>query len=297
MLLLPAFAKINWNLRVLGRRADGLHEICTTFQTVSLHDDLSFDLADKISLTCDRADVPVDKNNLIVRAANSLRERFLVSDGARIHLVKRIPSPGGLGGGSSDAAIALLALTKLWKLEIDASELVRIAASLGADVPFFLSGGTALGTGLGTDIEMLADAPKTRLLIVTPPEKVLTAEAYKSLRAPDLTDKSLSGILTICRFETADRKFLETELHNDFENQVFRDKPEIARVKQSLLASGAANALMSGSGASVFGIFENEIVRARASEFLRENEIDWQVFECETVSRPEYRESLLKFVS
>ncbi len=291
---LPAFAKINWNLRVLGRRANGFHEICTIFQTISLCDDLTFELADEISLTCDQADIPIDENNLIVRAANRLRERFSVSQGARIHLEKRIPSPGGLGGGSSDAAVALVALVKLWRIEISAIELNEIAAALGADVPFFLIGGTALGTGLGTQIEPLADVPKTLLLVVTPEENVSTADAYKSLDAPGLTEKSLSGILAICRFETGDRKFLETELHNDFENTVFSGKPEIARVKQTLLRLNARNALMSGSGASVYGVFDDPAVRAQTARRLRETEKSWKVFECETISAIEYQKKMFR---
>lgn len=279
---------------MLGRRADGFHEICTVFQTVSLQDNLTFELADEVSLTCNQADIPVDENNLIVRAANVLRERFFVPSGAQIHLDKRIPSPGGLGGGSSDAAIALLALIKLWRIEISKTELTEIAASLGADVPFFLTGGTALGTGLGTRIEPLADVPKTLLLIVTPAESVSTAAAYKALGAPGLTDQILSGILAICRFETGDAKFLETELHNDFENTVFADKPEIARVKEALFRANARNALMSGSGASVFGIFDDLATRTQAAQQLRETEESWKVFECETISAGEYQKKLFR---
>ena len=293
-MLLSAFAKINWSLRVLGRRADGFHEICTVFQTISLCDNLTFELADEVSLTCDQADIPVDENNLIVRAANSLRERFAVSQGVQIHLEKRIPSPGGLGGGSSDAAVALIGLAKLWQIKVSHLELNEIAAALGADVPFFLVGGTALGTGLGTKIEPLADVPKTFLLVVTPAENVVTADAYKSLNAPGLTEESLSGILAICRFETGGAKFLETALHNDFENTVFADKPEIARVKQTLLRLNARNALMSGSGASVYAVFDDSAARAQAAQQLRETEKNWKVFECETVPAVEYQKNLFR---
>lgn len=289
---LPAFAKINWNLRVLGRRDDGFHEICTVFQTVSLRDELTFELADEIVLSCDDANIPIDENNLIVRAASILRARFSVQKGARIHLTKRIPSPGGLGGGSSDAATTLIGLAQLWRINVSQVELIEIGATLGADVPFFLFGGTALGTGLGTEIERLPDAPKRLLLIVTPPETVLTKDAYQSLNAARLTEKNKNDILTICRFEAADANALGQSLHNDFENTVFRQKPEIERVKQVLLANSAKNALMSGSGASVFGIFENKTTRATAAKLLRTTETSWKIFECETISRYEYQQKV-----
>jgi 4-diphosphocytidyl-2-C-methyl-D-erythritol kinase len=289
---LPAFAKINWTLRVAGRRADGFHEICTIFQTVSLADYLTFELASDLILTCDAPHVPIDKSNLVWRAANALQQKFSINAGARIHLEKRIPSPGGLGGGSSDAAVALVALSHLWQIETTKSELARAGATLGADVPFFLTGGTALGTGLGNEIESLPDVPKQLLLVVTPDENVSTAEAYRALKAPVLTNEISKSILQICRFEAQNLDFLQTKLQNDFETTVFRLKPEIARVKAILLEIGAREALMSGSGASVFGIFDNEQMRRSAFEKLTQNETSWRVFLCETISRGEYQNIL-----
>jgi len=135
---LPAFAKINWTLRVTGRRPDGYHELRTIFQTVALHDRLTFASRrdERLQLSCDAPGIPVDENNLIHRAAIALRLRHGVSRGASIHLEKRIPAGGGLGGGSSDAAIALLGLAHLWRVETDRRELSEIGAGLGADVPF-----------------------------------------------------------------------------------------------------------------------------------------------------------------
>jgi 4-diphosphocytidyl-2-C-methyl-D-erythritol kinase len=276
----------------LGKRADGFHEICTVFQTVSLADRLTFESASETVLTCDAPSVPTNESNLIIRAANALRERFLIEKGARIHLEKRIPSPGGLGGGSSDAAIALIALARLWEIETNKRELCGIGAKLGADVPFFLTGGTALGTGLGTEIEILPDFPKTLLLIVTPDENVPTGEAYKSLDAPLLTNENAKTILEICRFEAKKPDFLQTGLYNDFEKTIFRLRPEIVRVRNRLLQLGARAALLSGSGASVFAIFDNNESRQIAAEFLKQSETAWRMFECETVSREEYKRQL-----
>jgi 4-diphosphocytidyl-2-C-methyl-D-erythritol kinase len=292
LLTLPAFAKINLSLRVLGRRTDGLHEICTTFQTVSLCDYLTFELADEISLSTDSKSVPTDEKNLIIVAANQLRKQFSVSRGVKIHLQKQIPSPGGLGGGSADAAVTLLALAHLWKIKTTRQSLVEIAKTIGADVTFFLSGGTAFATGVGNEIESLPDLPPKLLLIVTPNEHVSTAEAYKSLSAPRLTAVDSLGILAICRLARIDFDSNPANLQNDFEKTIFLCKPEIERVKYKLLESGANHALMSGSGASVFGIFDNEKMRQAALVSLRETENDWRIFSCETVSQSEYKRAL-----
>ncbi|HEX9930581.1 MAG TPA: 4-(cytidine 5'-diphospho)-2-C-methyl-D-erythritol kinase [Pyrinomonadaceae bacterium] len=292
MLKFSAFAKINWTLRVLGKRADGFHEICTVFQTVSLADRLTFESASELVLTCDSPGMPIDESNLVLRAANALCEKFSIAKGARIHLEKRIPSPGGLGGGSSDAAVALIALAHLWEIKTNKNELSEIGAKLGADVPFFLTGGTALGTGLGTEIELLPDVPKTPLLIITPDENVPTGEAYQALDAPLLTNEMSKTILEICRFEAKNADFLQTGLHNDFEKTIFRLRPEIARVKSRLLQAGASGALLSGSGASVFAIFDNIESRQQAVRLFGQNEPTWRVCSCETISRAEYRKQL-----
>ncbi|MEP6923305.1 MAG: 4-(cytidine 5'-diphospho)-2-C-methyl-D-erythritol kinase [Pyrinomonadaceae bacterium] len=291
---LPAFAKINLSLRVLGKRPDGYHEICTTLNTVSLCDYLTFEQADEISLSCGAANssVPTDQTNLVVRAANLLRERFSTQQGAKIHLEKRIPSPGGLGGGSADAAVTLIALTHFWKIKTSGQSLIEIAETLGADVPFFLYGGTAFATGAGTEIEILPNSPKKLLVIVTPNEMVSTAEAYRSLNAPSLTEVDSLSILTICRSARIDSNSNRANLKNDFENTIFSLKPEIERVRNKLLEFGASHALMSGSGASVFGIFDNERIREKACCSLRDTEADWRIFSCETVSQNEYKQAL-----
>src|SRR6476469_9666651 len=173
---LPSFAKINLYLRVLGRRDDGFHELCTVFQTVSLHDSITFADASELSLTWNQTEVAVSNDNLIIRAANALKKKFRIDRGARINLVKAIPAPGGLGGGSSNGAMALLGLSKLWHLKADRRTLAELAASIGSDVSFFLSGGTAIGTGRGEHIEELPDLTIGPMLIVTPNIAVSTPE-------------------------------------------------------------------------------------------------------------------------
>ena len=290
---LPAFAKINLNLRVLGRREDGYHEIRTIFQTITLHDTLAFESLDRprLELFCAAPGIPTDESNLVVRAGAALRARFGIGGGARIGLEKRIPVGGGLGGGSADAAVALLGLSQLWEVQADAAELTAIGARLGADVPFFLRGGTALGVGTGTKVQPLDDVPATPLVVVAPGVTVSTAEAYKALNATALTKEEPAAILPISRAEAQITASPCGVMHNDFEAAVFRLEPEIERARDRLLETGARCALLSGSGASVFGVFDDAEDRERAVRALN-GETRWQIFPCETLSRSGYLKAL-----
>ena len=289
----PAFAKINLGLRVHGRRPDGYHEISTVFQTVTLRDTLSFQATNdgSLGLVCSDPSIPDDYSNLVLRAASALRERFGVRRGARVELEKVIPAGGGLGGGSADAAVTLAALAALWEIETDAGELAGIGARLGADVPFFLTGGTALGTGTGTDIRPLADAPKMHLVIVAPGVHVSTAEAYGALGAPALTKVEPLVNLSVSRTEADFPDSLCGVWSNDFEAVVVRLHPEIGRAREALEGAGARRVMLSGSGSSVFGVFESKGEAARARESLKA-EGGWKVFACETLTRAEYLAAL-----
>jgi len=288
---LPSYAKINLHLRVFGRRPDGFHEIESLIQTVSLHDTLTFEMAEPrlsdtkpVHLTCSTEGVPLDDTNLVVRAAKALQEKAGRRISAKVHLEKRIPSPGGLGGASSNAAAALIGLSKLWRLDLDFSELLELAGELGSDVPFFLYGGTAIARGRGTDIEPQPDICPFPTLIVTPNVQISTREAYQALDADSLTSQASNRNLFNYRFGHFDAV-------NDFEKTVFDAFSEIAKVKARLLELGAAQASMSGSGASVFGIFDNEETRQTALKALGER-TDWRSFAVAAVSRREYRERL-----
>ena len=278
-------------MRVLGKRDDGFHELCTVFQTVSLHDSLTFAEAEKITFTCDDAAIPVNEENLVVKAAYALREKFGIKGGSAVHLEKRIPSPGGLGGGSSNAATALIGLAKLWNIKIGIKELAQLGEQIGSDVPFFFYGGTALGTGRGTEITPIEDAEEKFLLIVAPQISVSTRDAFARLNAPRLTNFDSKSILKICRNEAENFRFNQAQLKNDFESSVFALQPEIRRVKEKLLECGAIQANLSGSGASVYAIFENEETRQATLKAL-EIESDWRMFAVATVSRQKYCKSL-----
>jgi 4-diphosphocytidyl-2-C-methyl-D-erythritol kinase len=289
----PAFAKINLGLRVHGRRPDGYHEISTVFQTISLRDTLTFQTTTdgKLELVCSDPSIPTDDSNLVLRAASALRERFGVGQGVRVELEKMIPAGGGLGGGSADAATTLAALATLWEVETDAGELAEIGARLGADVPFFLTGGTALGTGTGTDIRPLEDAPKMHLIIVAPGVHVSTAEAYGALGAPALTKVEPLVNLSVSRTEADFPDSLCGVWSNDFEAVVVRLHPEIGSAREKLVESGAERVLLSGSGSSVFGVFESKGAAARVRETLKA-ESGWRVYACETLTRAEYLAAL-----
>ena len=290
---LPAFAKINFDLRILGKRADGYHELDTIFQTISLHDTIRFSLSNTadIGFSCDDPSLPLDADNLVVRAARALQDRFAIGRGARIRLEKRIPARAGLGGGSSDAAITMVGLTHLWELAIGPEELARLSAGLGADVPFFFTGGTARGTGLGECLEPLPDAGEMFLLVVKPNAGISTIDAYQRFDERSLTTPNSKSILSTSRrsqvFDPAD----SASLTNDLEVVAFDLVPEIRRARTALLSAGANAALLAGSGAAMFGIFDSEDAQRRAIQAI-ELETGWRVFPCRTVGRSAYRSAM-----
>jgi 4-diphosphocytidyl-2-C-methyl-D-erythritol kinase len=238
-----AHAKINWTLRVTGKRSDGYHDLETIFQTISLHDTLTFTESDRLSLTCDDPTLPVDETNLVLRAARAAGAPPLA-----IHLEKRIPHGGGLGGGSSDAAATLVAL---------GAARADVALSLGSDVPFFLAGGTAYATGRGEVLTPLAPRDGIALLLVFPQERVSTPDAFRALRrfSPPL------GLDALRDFDPLrDRELLV----NDFEEPLFARLPILREYKQRLYDAGAAWANMTGSGSTIVGAFRDEATRDAA---------------------------------
>jgi 4-diphosphocytidyl-2-C-methyl-D-erythritol kinase len=289
LLKLPSFAKINWTLHVLGKRRDGYHEIATVLQSISLCDEISFDLRDddEIRLTCDDPAIPTDETNLIVKAARAVRS----TGGVNINLVKKIPAKGGLGGGSSNAAITLLALNKLWRLGLSDQNFREMGAQLGADVLFFFDGGTAIGTGIGTQLERVPDGVRQWLIVVTPTASVSTATAYAALNAPSLTTSESIPILASSFTEPLCGDSSQWSLHNDFEGVIFEIEPEIRRAKVALLDAGAHGALLAGSGSSVFGVFSDQAARNQALDNLR-CEAGWRAFACHTLSRSEYLQAI-----
>ena len=285
---IPAFAKVNLRLDILGKRPDTYHELRTIFQTISLHDELKLrsSKASGIRLTIQGNEVlslePVRKN-LVYAAVDALRREFGVRSGVEINLRKNIPAGRGLGGGSSDAAAALLGYLRLTRRTIPAPRLMEIATSLGADVPFFLFGGRALGIGRGDEIYPLPDVPKLALLVVSPHDiHVPTSDAYRWLKAPALTkNRATPKLWEFCALCWSAQG---SGLSNDFEGPVFRRHPRLAQIKRALLQRGAAEASLAGSGSAVFGVFPSPALARRAAVGFQ----DEHTFVCETVSRDRY---------
>lgn len=290
---LPAFAKINLGLRVLGQRSDGYHELDTVFQTISLHDTITLTATNspEVELSCDDRSLPSDADNLAYRAAKAVQARFAPDKGVRIRLEKRIPTQAGLGGGSSDAAVTLLGLAYLWRVDAKVDDLLKIARGLGADVPFFVVGGAARGTGIGDDIKPLNDVPDKVLLVVKPNASISTVEAYRSLKARSLTTVEAKTILSSSEWSEISDSFDSEAPGNDFESVVFGLEPEISRAKVAVMNAGAEAALMAGSGSAVFGIFDSEDAQKRAIQVI-ELESGWRVFPCSTVGRSHYRSAM-----
>jgi 4-diphosphocytidyl-2-C-methyl-D-erythritol kinase len=285
---IPAFAKVNLRLDILGKRPDNYHELRTIFQTISLHDELRLraSKAPGICLTMQGNESlslePVRKN-LVYAAVDALRQELGIRSGVEIELRKKIPAGRGLGGGSSDAAAALLGYLRLTRRTIPAPRLTEIAASLGADVPFFLFGGRALGIGHGDEIYPLPDIPKLALLVVSPRDiHVPTPDAYRWLKAPALTkNRAASKLWEFCALCWSAQG---SGLSNDFEMPVFRRHPRLAQIKRALLQRGAAEASLAGSGSAVFGVFPSPALARRAAVGFQ----DEHTFVCETISRDRY---------
>jgi 4-diphosphocytidyl-2-C-methyl-D-erythritol kinase len=281
-----AHAKVNLDLRVLGTRPDGYHELRTVFQAIELHDLLTCTTRPgPFAITCRTTGVPLDAQNLVWQAAAALWTEMGRSGQLRDTLVridKRIPIAAGLGGGSADAAAALLALARLWG-GAPMAFLRELAARIGADVPFFLSGGTALGLGRGEEIYPLVDLPKYWVVIVRPPFGVSTAEAYSWYDEDRVAGVREPRELQILPVPWPTRA---AQMINDLEPPVVRRHPEIAAFRSLLKEGGAVASAMSGSGSAVFGLFRSRMAAARVMRPLsRGGARAWLT---RTVSRAEY---------
>ena len=253
MLHLDAPAKVNLVLRILRKRKDGYHEIKTVFQKISLADTLHFGLTKEpgIAITTNHANLPTGEENLVYRAARMILDGADYRGGLWVRIHKRIPLGAGLGGGSSDAATTLRAGSELLGLRLTQKDMARMGAKLGADVPFFFMKGAALGSGIGDRLRPI-ELPEFWYVLINPGFEVSTAWAYRAVR---LTKKPFH--YSFNKFATSLRG-IGRILQNDQEDGVSRVHPEIGTIKDLLLSAGAEGALMSGSGPTVFGIFQGE---------------------------------------
>jgi len=259
-------AKINWFLSVLQKREDGYHDIVSSMQCVDLFDILSFEEAEEIQLQSD-LDIPAEKN-LVYKAAVLLRKVSGCTLGARIELTKNIPLAAGLGGGSSNAAYALAGLNRLWGLNYSKPTLMELAAEIGSDVPFFLAGPLAVVEGRGEKVTELRTDSAVSVLLVKPDVSISTAWAYNSFKTR-LTKKAVDIKLFCQALDGKNFAFLRDSLFNDLEDVVVAKYPVVGAIKRMLVKNGALFSLMSGSGSTVFGVFQTGEEAARASEKLK----------------------------
>lgn len=266
-------AKINTCLHVLGKRPDGYHELAMLMQPITLFDRITLSVVEGegVEVHCPGVELPAGADNIAARAARVLLGHVGVNRSVRIEVDKQIPVAAGLGGGSSDAAAVLSGLNELCGFGVDNLTLRQLAVGLGADVPFFLYGGAAWATGIGDVLESVPTMPPVWYVLVNPGIAVSTAWVYGNL---GLTSK---GDVARLREFPQTTEALVRLLHNDLERVTLNRYPEVAAVKQALVEHGALGALMSGSGPTVFGVFDAEdSARAAARKLQAEN--DWRVF-------------------
>lgn len=261
-----SYAKINLTLDVLGKRKNGYHDVCMIMQSISLFDLLIVDKTQEgIQLTCNLKYLPTDERNIACKAAARFFEECGIKGGARMLIHKNIPVAAGLAGGSGNAAAVLCALNLLYNTHLSDAELCRIGADLGADVPFCIMGGTQLAEGIGEKLTAVDGMPKLTVLLVKPPINVSTAQIYhdidlaEGLRRPD-TKTVIKAI------ETSDMAGICTGLSNMMEGVTAKQYPVINEIKAEMLEMGARGAVMSGSGPTVFGIFEDIAAAKRACD-------------------------------
>jgi 4-diphosphocytidyl-2-C-methyl-D-erythritol kinase len=281
---LRAFAKINLCLHVMGKRPDGYHELRTIFQAISLHDTLQLTTTRRpqIFLKTNDPALPTGPDNLVCRAIAAISEEIGYVRGIRAFLEKHTPVARGLGGGSSDAAAAIIGMLRLTKKKVPLERVVEIAAGIGADVPFFLFGGRAVAVNRGDEIYPLPDGPKRTILIISPRDiGVSTKDAYQWVGA-ELTNRpkppSIWGFCALCWSRQ------EAGVSNDFEAPVFSRHPRLREIRDGLLQGGAAAAALAGSGSAVFGVFRNPAQARRAACNFPED----TAFVAETLNRDTY---------
>ena len=285
---LPAFAKVNLCLHVLGRRPDGYHELRTIFQAIALHDTLELTRSRHrgITLEIDDPCLPAGRENLMYRAIEAARHELDFRGGIHARLEKLIPVARGLGGGSSDAATALIAMLHLTGRNLPLARLIELAAGLGADVPFFLFGGRSLGVNRGDEIYPLPDERKHWAVVVSPRGiAVSTRDAFKWVSLELTKHKTPRKIFSFCALCWSRQ---DTALENDFEAPVFRRHPRLGEIHRGLLQRGATRAALAGSGSAVFGLFRSPAQARRTAVSFPED----QVFVVETLAREEYVRAL-----
>ncbi len=276
---LRALAKINLGLDILGKREDGYHEVRMIMQTIQMYDVLEIKKKEEpgISLSVNYPFVPCDERNLVYKAAQLLMDEFQVKQGVNMRLEKFIPVAAGMAGGSSDAAAALVGINRLFKLGLSEKELMDRAVSIGADVPYCVMRGTALAEGIGEKLTKIAQVPRCYVLVGKPGINVSTKAAYESLELDKIKDRpDIDGMIR--DIENGDLYAMTSKMGNVFEPGIIARYPVIQQIKDLMEENGALKAMMSGSGPTVFGIFDEKEKMEKAAAILRESKLAKTVF-------------------
>ena len=279
---LRALAKINLGLDILRKREDGYHEVRMIMQTIQMYDVLEMKRVRKpgISLSVNYSYIPNDERNLVYKAAKLLMDEFQVKGGVDIHLEKFIPVAAGMAGGSSDAAAALVGVNRLFKLGLSEKDLMERAVNIGADVPYCVMRGTALAEGIGEKLTRIAQVPDCFVLIGKPGINVSTKAAYESLQLDQIqTHPDIDGMIR--DIESGDLRAMTEKMENVFEPGIIGRYPVIGEIKALMEEHGALKAMMSGSGPTVFGIFDDRKKMEEAAAVLRESRLAKTVFATE----------------
>lgn len=262
-------AKINFALDVLGKRPNGYHDVAMIMQTVALYDTITVNTdCQEIKLSSNCAEIPLDESNIAYRAAQYIKNKYNIESGVHIHIEKRIPVAAGLAGGSTDAAAVLKLLNKAWELGLSTAELMEAGLTLGADVPFCIQGGTCLAEGLGEKLTIIDKTPDCYVLLVKPSFGVSTKEVYQGLKLDEISNRpNIPEMLQA--IEKDDIKALCHSMGNVLETVTTNKHPFIIELKQKMIEYGAVGSLMSGSGPTVFGIFEDMIAAQTAYDNMK----------------------------
>lgn len=278
-LMLKSLGKINLGLDVLGRRENGYHDVRMVMQTVYLYDQITLTKTKKpgIALETNLFFLPVDENNLAYRAAKLLMDEFQVKEGVHISLEKHIPVAAGMAGGSSNAAAVLFGINRMFSLGLSTEELMERGVTLGADVPYCIMRGTVLAEGIGEELTPLPPMPKCYVLIAKPPISVSTKLVYEKLDSHEIEDHpDIDGILEGLQEENLEK--IASRMGNVLEKVTIEEYPVIAEIKDMMKEHGALNAMMSGSGPTVFGLFDNKEVARAAADKIRKSKLAKQVY-------------------
>lgn len=268
-----AYSKVNLALDVLRRREDGYHDVCMIMQNLSLYDTLTFTMEEAdmlaITLSCDKGFVPCDERNLIYKAIVLMGETYHLTGHIHVELVKRIPVEAGMAGGSTDCAAAFHAMRELYGLDVSDQELMKLGVKLGADVPYCIMAKTALSEGIGEVLTEVAPLPDCYVVVAKPTISVSTKMVYENLHANELQHHpDVAGMIEALK--QGDLSGVASRMENVLETVTTKLYPQIEEIKQSMKESGAENAIMSGSGPTVFGLYREKAIAEQAAEKIRQ---------------------------